>query len=143
MSGGIDSRATSAAFSKPPARPVSRLMTAHTPIGSRQSCHAMPKSTAARPIIAPTDRSMPPVTITGVSAIASRPSSTPSRLISMKLATVAKFGAIAANSAISTATASSRMNSFVRRKRFTTPHLRRPCGARAGRVAHRQRRRRG
>ena len=78
-------------------------MTAATAIGRCQSCHAMPKSTAARPIIAPTDRSMPPVTITGVSAIASRPSSTLSRLISKKLPTVAKFGAIAANSATSTA----------------------------------------
>src|SRR5436853_7804164 len=44
---------------------------------------------------------MPPVTITGVSASARRPSSTPSRMISNPLPTEKKFGPVAAKTAIS------------------------------------------
>ena len=49
--------------------------------------------------------------MTGVSATASSPSSTLSRVISKKLPRVKKFGAIAAKSAISTPSASSRIHS--------------------------------
>ena len=52
--------------------------------------------------------------MTGVSAMASSPSSTLSRVISKKFPVVAKFGAIAAKSAISIASATSRMASPVR-----------------------------
>ena len=57
---------------------------------------------------------MPPVTMTGVSAIASSPSSTLSRVISKKFPAVAKFGAMTAKSAISAASATSRIASPVR-----------------------------
>ena len=67
----------------------------------------MPASTA-RPIIEPTDRSMPPATMTGVSATASRPSSTLNLVISKKFPSVKNPGATTANSTVSAAiTASS------------------------------------
>ena len=66
-------------------------------MGSRQSRHAAPNTTAASPIIEPTERSMPPVIMIGVSASASSPSSTLSRTTSKKLPTREKvLGAIAA-----------------------------------------------
>ena len=49
----------------------------------------------------PTDRSMPPATMTGVSATASRPSSALNRVISNKFPTVKKLGASAEKNAIS------------------------------------------
>src|SRR5688572_15218379 len=121
MSGGIPSRATSAALSAPPAVPAARLISAATPTGRFQSRWARPKTTAASPIIAPTDRSMPPVTITGVRAIASRPNSTLSRVSSKKLPMLAKFGAIAENSAISATTASRRIHSLLGKTRPRPP----------------------
>ncbi len=62
----------------------------------------MPKTTAERPISDPTDRSMPPLVITGVSATASRPISTLSRSTSKALASVKKFVPITAKTATST-----------------------------------------
>src|SRR5262249_4900692 len=57
---------------------------------------SLPKSTADRPISEPTERSIPPLTITGVSATASSPISTLSRTTSKALARVRKFVPIAA-----------------------------------------------
>ena len=63
---------------------------------------------------------MPPVTMTGVSATASSPSSTLSRVISKKLPIVKKFGAMAAKSAISAARATSRIASPFGKRRMIT-----------------------
>src|SRR5215472_11092341 len=49
----------------------------------------------------PTDRSMPPVTITGVRARASSPSSTPRRTISKAFTEEKKFGPVSVKTAIS------------------------------------------
>ena len=59
---------------------------------------------------------MPPVTMTGVSAMARSPSSTLSRVISKKFPVVAKFGAMTAKSTTSAASAASRIASPVRRR---------------------------
>ena len=59
----------------------------------------------------PTDRSIPPATITGVSATARRPSSTLNRVISKKLPSVKKFGATAEKKTISAAHTSSSTHS--------------------------------
>ena len=124
MSGGMPSRAMSSAFSAPPAprRPAGATAAA-AGIGSPQSRHAAPNTTAASPIIAPTDRSMPPVMMTGVSAMASRPSSTLRRVISKKLPTVAKFGATRARRARSRRPApTSRIDSPLRNRASRRRH---------------------
>ena len=82
--------------------------TAH-PAGTPASRHSQPKLTAHRPIIDPTERSMPPVTITGVSASASSPISTPSRIHSKKFPSEKKFCPVTLNSAISPAIRSARI----------------------------------
>ena len=79
-----------------PAQPTASATAAAAGIGRCRSCHAAPKQTAASPIMAPTDKSMPPVIRIGVSAMASSPSSALSRAISKKLASVKKFGAMSA-----------------------------------------------
>ena len=66
--------------------------------GSRQS---LPKTTAERPISEPTERSMPPLVITGVKATASRPISTLSRSTSKALPSVKKLVPIAEKTATS------------------------------------------
>src|SRR5437762_825137 len=109
MSGGMPSRATSTAFNMPPASPVSRAIAAAPATGACQSRQAAPNITAANPIIAPTDRSMPPVTRIGVIATASSPTSTLRRVTSKKFVSVAKFGASAVNTAISSAIAPASM----------------------------------
>src|SRR6516162_10646927 len=93
--GGRSSQEIKRAFSPPPASPVSRATAAAAGSESFQSLQAMPNTTAARPIIDPTDRSMPPVMMTGVSATASSPSSTLNRKISIKLAVDKNRSAIA------------------------------------------------
>src|SRR5262245_52069468 len=94
MSGGRFSPATSTALSAPPAQPTISASAAAIGIASSQSRYAAPSTTADRPIIEPTDRSIPPVTMTGVSATASSPSSTLKRITSKKFATDKKFGAM-------------------------------------------------
>ena len=76
ISGGSLKRAISSAFNAPPAQPIRERPAAPTASGKCQSCQAAPKTTAAKPIIEPTERSMPPVTMTGVRASASNPTST-------------------------------------------------------------------
>src|SRR5579884_3095071 len=111
MIGGISSLVISAALSAPPAAPVASASAAAAGMGRPPSRQAAPKMTAARPIMEPTERSMPPVIITGVVASASRPSSTESRAISKKLAAVKKLGARTANTAASTARAAASTHS--------------------------------
>ena len=60
-------------------------------MGTPASRHRAPNTTAARPIIDPTERSIPPVMMMGVKARARRPTSTASRVISMALAVVRKL----------------------------------------------------
>src|SRR3989442_11767769 len=103
MSGGMFSRVTSSAFSVPPAHPTSRATSTAAGMERCQSRQALPKTMAARPIMEPTERSMPPATMMGVSARASRPNSTLRRITSKKLPSVKKFSPIRANTAISIA----------------------------------------
>src|SRR5919198_1583822 len=123
MSGGMSSAEINAAFRTPPAHPASKATAAAAPIGRLQSRYAAPKTTAARPIMAPTDRSIPPVTRIGVIATASRPTSTLRRITSKRFDGVAKFGADAANRTAS-------IPSAARRIRLGTGE-RRPGNARA------------
>ena len=96
---------------RPPARaPEHRASAAAaTPIGSPPSRQSLPKTTAERPINEPTDRSIPPLVITGVSATASRPISTLRRTTSNALATEKKLVPITANTAISSASRPTRI----------------------------------
>src|SRR6478672_3783328 len=101
----MPSAAISAALSAPPAHPATSAIAAAAGAGHPQSRDAAPNITAASPIIAPTDRSMPPVTTIGVIATASRPTSTLTRITSKAFATLRKFGATIAKTTISTAIA--------------------------------------
>ena len=105
ISGGMPSAAIRAAFSAPPAHPTPRATAAAAGADHPQSRDAAPNITAASPIIAPTDKSMPPATTMGVIATASRPTSTLSRITSNAFVTLRKFGAMAAKTATSIATA--------------------------------------
>src|SRR5713101_8003484 len=111
ISGGRLSRAITTAFNAPPAHPRSSVMTAASGIDRCQSRQADPNTTAARPIIDPTERSMPPVMMMGVSASASNPSSTLNRIISKKFPHVKKFSAMAENIATSRNKARNRAHS--------------------------------
>src|SRR6266478_5080214 len=111
ISGGRLSRAIARAFNAPPAHPSSSATTVASGIDRCQSRQAAPKTTAARPIIEPTERSMPPVMMTGVNASASNPSSTLNRIISKKFPHVKKFSAMAEKIATSRTKASSRAHS--------------------------------
>src|SRR5207302_6219283 len=64
-----------------------------------------------KPMSDPTDRSIPPATITGVKASASKPISTLSRAISKALTAVKKFFPMAAKSAISPTSRNERTSS--------------------------------
>ncbi len=99
------------AFNAPPAHPTASANAAAAGSGRCQSWYAAPNTTAASPIIDPTDRSMPPLMITGVNATASSPSSTLRRVTSKKFPSVKKFCAMAEKSATSAASASSRIHS--------------------------------
>ncbi len=79
------------------------------PIESPPSRQSLPKTTAERPISEPTDRSMPPVVITGVKATASRPISTLRRSTSNALASEKKLVPITAKTAISSASRPTRI----------------------------------
>src|SRR3954452_10902117 len=105
ISGGMPSAAISVALSAPPPHPAPSPAAAAAGADQPQSREAAPNITAASPIIAPTDRSMPPVTTIGLIATASRPTSTLTRITSKAFATLRKFGATIANTTISTAIA--------------------------------------
>ena len=111
MSGGMSKRAISKALSAPPAQPASERNRRGR--GQRQ-CQSLIRGTEdnrRQPHHRPDRQSMPPLMMTGVNAIASSPSSTLRRVISNKLPSVKKFCAIAANSATSAPSASSRIHS--------------------------------
>src|ERR1022692_1261066 len=80
-------------------------------MGHPPSRHSPPNTTAESPMTEPTDKSMPPVTMIGVSASASSPSSTLRRTTSKKFDRVKKFSPMAAKMAISTARASASTHS--------------------------------
>ncbi len=97
------SRVISSPLTAPAAAPTPSVSAAAAPIGRPPSRHALPNRTADSPISEPTDRSIPPPTITGVSATASRPISTLSRSTSKALSRVRKFVPMTAKTATSTA----------------------------------------
>ena len=94
MSAGKFRRATSAAFNAPPRAPTISVMAAAMAIGKCVSRHRPPSTTAASPIIEPTERSMPPEMMIGVRASASSPTSTLSRVISNAFDALKKFSPV-------------------------------------------------
>src|SRR5215208_1000467 len=117
MSGGNLSRVIKAAFSAPPATPSSRVSAIASGIGRPTPRDSHPSMIAASPIIDPTDRSMPPVTMIGVSANASSPISTPSRVISNAFPAVAKLCPAIPNTRHSTAMTTSSTHSLLGNRR--------------------------
>src|SRR6185436_17481772 len=109
INGGIWNREINAAFSRPAPLPAARLATRAAPIGQFQSRDAAPNSTAEKPITAPTDRSIPPVTRIGVIATARSPTSTLRRMTSNRFVGVRKFGARRPKHATSLASAAIRI----------------------------------
>ena len=106
---GMRRRVTSNPFSPPASAPTARVKAAAAPIGKPTSRVNLPNSTADSPISDPTDRSMPPLTITGVNATARRPISTLRRTTSKALFRVAKLVPIAAKTAPSSRSKTRRM----------------------------------
>src|SRR5271170_5533195 len=117
IKGGRFRREIAMAFNPPPRHPARSAAPAAAGSGKCQSCQAAPKMTAASAIMEPTERSMPPVTITGVMATASRPSSTLKRVTSKKLLPVKKFWEMVENTATSASSASNRTHSPLGNKR--------------------------
>ena len=70
ISGGNRSRVINSALRPPAAVPISSVPTAAAGMGQPKSRYNSPNSTADNPISEPTDKSMPPVTMTGVIATA-------------------------------------------------------------------------
>ena len=102
-------RVTRNPFKAPATAPTSNVNGAATTTGIPRSRQNAPNRTADRPIKEPTERSMPPPTITGVNATASRPISTLSRRTSKPLPSVKKLVPIAAKTAISAAIRASKI----------------------------------
>src|ERR1035437_4158965 len=111
ISGGRLRRVIRTAFSSPASHPNSSAAPAAAAIGQPPSRHNTPKTTAESPMMEPTDKSMPPVIMIGVSASASNPSSTLRRTTSKKFDRVKKFSPMRAKMAISTARASASTHS--------------------------------
>src|SRR5262245_948765 len=109
ISGGSWNREINAAFSAPAAQPAARLTTTAATTGTFQSRQAAPNNTAEKPITAPTDRSIPPVTRIGVIATARSPTSTLRRMTSKRFVDVRKFGATGPKHATSNASAATRI----------------------------------
>ncbi len=92
--------------------------------------------TAESPISDPTERSMPPVTMIGVSARARRPSSTASLVISKKLPTVANRSPTIENTTISAPRSAASTASLFRERAAlmpSRPRLRRAADPRVRR----------
>src|ERR1017187_6708889 len=111
ISGGRLSLVISTAFNPPARHPKSSAAPAAAAMGHPPSRQSPPNTTAESPMTEPTDRSIPPVIMMGVSASASRPSSTLRRTTSKKFARVKKFSPTAAKTAISVARASASIHS--------------------------------
>src|SRR5260370_2388490 len=111
ISGGRFSLVISTAFSIPARHPNSRAAPTAAGIGHPPSRHRTPSTTAERPIMDPTDKSIPPVIMIGVIASASKPNSTLNRTTSKKFDSVKKFSPIAAKIASSIARASASTHS--------------------------------
>src|SRR5438552_1879225 len=94
--------------------PACRAPSGDRPMTTRPaSRQIIPNTTADKPISEPTDRSMPPETITGVSASANRPISTLKRRTSKALAREAKFLPRTQKTATSATSSSARIASWV------------------------------
>ena len=109
ISGGILPRVMSKPFTLPPSAPRPSVNAAAAPIGSPPSRQSFPKTTAERPMSEPTERSMPPLVITGVSASARRPISTQRRSTSNPFASDAKLVPMTEKTAISSARSAARI----------------------------------
>src|SRR3984957_15031865 len=121
INGGILNSAISAPLSAPPPHPINKVTSIASGIGQCQSITSDPNTTAQSPIIDPTERSIPPVIITGVNASASNPSSTLSRITSRKFAVVKKFCATTEKIPTSASKASSTIHSPLGNQRFIIP----------------------
>ena len=78
-------------FNPPAIAPRTRVKAADPAIGSPPLRQSLPKTTADKPMSEPTERSMPPVVMTGVNATARRPISTLNRSTSNAFATDRKL----------------------------------------------------
>ena len=113
IKGGKRSRVMSSAFRPPAPAPITSVSAAATATGRPASRQIIPNTTADKPISEPTDRSMPPETITGVSASANRPISTLKRRTSKALAREAKFLPRTQKTATSATSSNARIASWV------------------------------
>ena len=96
-------------FTTPAKAPKTNVNAAAPAIGNSPSRQSLPKTTADRPMSEPTDRSMPPLVITGVKATASRPISTLKRSTSKALASERKLVPITEKTTISIASSPTRI----------------------------------
>src|SRR6185436_11917725 len=117
ISGGALSLVIIAAFSAPPNNPTMSVIAIATGIDRPASRQRPPMTTADRPIIEPTERSIPPVMMIGVMINARSPISTLRRVISKALPAVAKLLPANANSRHSTAMTMSRIHSLFGKSR--------------------------
>src|SRR6185295_7792315 len=111
ISGGMRSPVINAAFSNPARPPAASVRSAAIPTGIPASRNILPNSTAERAMRDPTERSMPPVTMTGVIASASNPTSTLTRIRLKAFPGDRKFFPITQKTAISRARSNPRIRS--------------------------------
>src|ERR1035437_5556664 len=111
ISGGRFNLVIRPAFNSPARHPDSSAAPAAAAIGQPPSRHRTPNTTAESPMMEPTDKSIPPVIMIGVSASASSPSSTLKRTTSKKFDHVKKFSPMEAKMASSTTRASASTDS--------------------------------
>src|SRR4051812_5344530 len=111
MSGGKSSRAIITALSAPPSSPSTSVSATASGSGTPASRQSAPSTTAASPIIEPTERSMPPVMMIGVIASASSPISTARRVISNAFEAPRKLCPVRPNTAHSAASTTSSTHS--------------------------------
>src|SRR5438552_15990036 len=117
MRGGKPRRAIMAAFRAPPARPTTSVAATAAAMGQCASRQSEPSTTAARPIMEPAGRSIPPVMMTAVRARASRPTSTPRRATSNAFARERKWLPVSVNTAPSKRRTPTSASSLVAKKR--------------------------
>src|SRR5690242_10450181 len=117
MSGGKPRRVIMSTLSPPPASPTSSVSAIATGMGAPPSRQSAPNTTAASPIIEPTDRSIPPVTMIGVSASASSPTSTARRVTSNAFPAVRKWRPVRPNATHSAAMTPSSSHSPLGKRR--------------------------
>ena len=113
ISGGDLRRVIITAFSAPPNSPTASVAMIANHSGMPASHQSPPITTAAKPIIEPTERSIPPVIIIGVITNASKPISTLSLVISKKLPVVRKLFPVRPKTTHSSASTISKIHSLL------------------------------